>query len=237
MHNQVSTRHLQRLASVTMTAAGAVGGAALAAATAGLAAARNTPRPLHPRGRYFNGTVTRTGSPETSGVSWIDQAGTESVIVRHSAAIGIPFGLPDIQGIAMQVGVSAAPAHLLFANTGLGPASRYLLAASTRLDGHAYSTLLPYRSPTGPLLLGLEPRSPTRLDLMWARGSGSWQTFGVLALDEPYEGPPISFDPVLLTLPDLEPYAWVSALRAPSYRVARRHRGDRCHVNHCQKSI
>jgi hypothetical protein len=213
-----------RFASASLSAAGSAGGAALGAAVHVIAAARNVPKPLHPRGRYTHATVTRFGSPDPSGVPWLDEKGTGPAVVRHSGAIGLPLGSPDIQGIAVRVHEGRVQGDLLFATTGLGRFNRYILTGSTRIDGRPYTTLLPYRGPFGPVLLGLEPQSPTTMTLLWAHGSGNWHVFGSLQLTDPYDGPAVSFDPMLKTMPGLIPYPWVRALRAPAYRVARRHR-------------
>jgi len=227
VHSLGLIRSPAALAAAPLTAAGKAGGVVLGTTVRGLAAVRNVPKPLHPRGRYSQGTVTRTGSVEPSGVAWVDDPGTDRAVVRHSGAIGFPLGWPDIQGVAVRVEEADHQGDLLFATTGLGRLTRYLLTGSTRIDGRPYTTLLPYRGPTGPILLGLEPRSPTAMTLLWATGSGSWQAFGMLQLNDPYAGPALSFDPMRATLPGLDPYPWVRALRAPAYRAARRHRGER----------
>ncbi len=214
------------LARSSVTLAARAGGAVLGAGIQVVAAVRNVPKPLHPRGRYTHATVTRFGSSDPVGVPWLDGKGTDEVIVRHSGAIGFPLGMPDIQGIAIRVEQNGTTGDLLFATTGLGRFTRYVLTGSTRIDGRPYTTLLPYRGPHGPLLLGLRPVTTTTMTLLWAHGSGDWQAFGTLTLTEPYDGPAISFDPTLAILPGLVPYPWVRALRAPAYRVARENRGE-----------
>lgn len=220
----------ERQAYTVPSRAGAVlaraGGAALGATTALVAAVRGAPKPLHPRGRYHRATLTRFGSVGWCGVDWLDKPGVDRAVVRHSTALGMRRGLPDVQGLAVQLGGDGEGGHLLFANTGLGRLARFVLTASTRIDGRPYTTLLPYRAPTGPIVLGLQPQTATTFTLLWARGAGSWNSFGSLVLDAPYDGPPISFDPVQRTVPGLVPYEWVRALREPSYRVARSHRGE-----------
>jgi hypothetical protein len=90
------------------------------------------------------------------------------------------------------------------------------------------TTLLPYRTPSGAVLLGATYRTDQVVDLLWARGSGRWHSFGFLQLgDESLDDPDadVSFDPVRNTLPGLDVYDWVRRLREPSYRSARRSRG------------
>lgn len=226
MHPTDLLRAPARVTEAALGLAAGAGGAALAATVQALAAARNVPKPLHPRGRYSHGRLTRFGSSDQSGAAWLDGKGSSPVVVRHSGAIGFPLGWPDIQGIAVRVHEDDNEGDLLFATTGLGAVSRYVLTGASTIDGRPYTTLLPYRGSNGAVVLALRPDTPTSMTLLWAHGSGRWHTFGMLELTETYDGPAISFDPMLATLPGLVPYAWVRALRAPSYRVARAHRGQ-----------
>ena len=88
------------------------------------------------------------------------------------------------------------------------------------------TTLLPYRAPIGPILLGARRVDDQVFDLSWARLTGEWHSFAGLALlpDEQDTDPEISFDPMLNRLPGLEPYDWVRRLREPGYATARRER-------------
>ena len=83
------------------------------------------------------------------------------------------------------------------------------------------TTLLPYVTPEGPLLLGARPRDGvTRLFV--ASPLGSWRPFAeLLEVDAPAVDEPITFDPVLNPLPGLEFPDWVKQLREPAYRTAR----------------
>src|SRR5919112_6416299 len=53
---------------------------------------------LHPRGGIREGVVHRHGCRTTTGVAWIDEPGTDRVLVRLSRATGFPEFLPDIWG-------------------------------------------------------------------------------------------------------------------------------------------
>jgi hypothetical protein len=167
--------------------------------------------------------VTRFGGDD-SGVPWLDDAGTDEVVVRTSRAIGLPRPWPDVRGIALRLELGGRDADLLFATTGWGRLTRFLLTAARSADDQPYTTLLPYRTPQGPVVLGLRPAGDGVFDLERAYGTGAWKACGRLSLDGRYAGPALSFDPVRSPVPGLPPYAWVAALRRPSYRAAQRGR-------------
>ena len=76
------------------------------------------------------------------------------------------------------------------------------------------TTLLPYRTPAGPVLLRAERVDDAAFELSWATINGPWHPFADLSLDlDADEGDPeISFDPMLNLVPGLEPYDWVRRL-------------------------
>jgi hypothetical protein len=207
--------------------ASSVGGQVLAAATRALAA-RPAAKPLHPQGSVVRGTLRRFGAGETTGSAWLDGTGEDAVVVRRSRAVGLPAPAPDIFGLAVRVPVGGGRhGDLLFATTGLGRLTRFTLTAATTPDGRPMTTLLPYRTPAGPVLLSAVFRDETRLELAWAAGFGSWHPFAELVLHvDPLDEAdvPVSFEPVGNPLPGLETYDWVRRLRAPAYRTARRSR-------------
>ena len=212
---------LRRLGQSAADASGQV----LASVTRGVAAIRPARKPLHPRGRLVRGRLHRRGTDHATGVAWLDETGTNDVIVRVSQAVGLPTWLPDIQGLAIRFDPGGSPGDLLFATTGQGRITRFLLTPSRRL-GRPMTTLLPYRTPIGPVLLGARRTDDHTFELGWATAVGPWQPFARLALlpDGEEEDPEISFDPVLHQLPGLEPYDWIRRLREPSYLRARRSR-------------
>lgn len=204
-----------------------VGGAALAAATRTLAALRPARKPLHPDGDVLPGRLVRGGSDRPTGVPWLDEPGEDEVDVRLSRAIGLPRVLPDVHGLALRVYGEAGAADLLFATTGTGRLSRFVLTASRHPQGRPLTTLLPYATRTGPLLLGAEGIGATTYVLSWARPAGEWHAFGVLRLTGARtDDPALSFDPVLRQLPGLRQYDAVARLREPAYVRARRARQD-----------
>ena len=84
------------------------------------------------------------------------------------------------------------------------------------------TTLLPYRTETGPLLIGARAIQPDSYTLAWAVRGGPWQTFGALILTRRTAADQdISFDPVRHHLPGLDQYPAVARLREPAYHRAR----------------
>ena len=167
----------------------------------------------------------RRGADSSTGVRWLDERGVDDVVVRVSRAVGLPTWLPDIQGLALRFDPGGTPGDLLFATTGHGRITRFVLTPSRGMR-RPMTTLLPYRTPCGPLLLGARQTHDRLFELSWATLAGPWWTFAELALlpDEAEQDPEISFDPVLHQIPGLEPYEWVRRLREPGYARARRER-------------
>lgn len=191
-------------------------------------------RALHPRGVTVRAVASINGQGG-SGVPWLDEAGDTEVTMRVSRATGLPRPLPDIHGLALRVPGAALdrdrPADLLFADTGDSTLRRFVLAPRRRPDAGPMTTLLPYRSARGPLVLRVVPGGGTRYDdrvaaryaLSYALGTGQWREVGHLVvgalLPEPVDR--VRHDPVLNVLPGLSQYGYVARLREPSYRAAR----------------
>lgn len=210
--------------SLTTRAADA-GGRALAAVTAGLANVRGAAKPLHPDGRLYGGRLLRGGTTPPAGVAWLDDAGTDDVVVRVSRAIGLPDALPDFQGLAVRVRGEGGDADLLFASTGWDPVTRHVLVPRWS-PGRPLTTLLPYRTAAGPVVLGARGND-TGYELSWAPVGRGWRPLGLLVVGEELDLGTVSFDPVQHHPPGLEQYGWVERLRERSYATARRHRGER----------
>lgn len=215
------------MANSVLTTAADLAGRALAAATSGISALRPADKPLHPEGQTWAGRLTRAGSEEPTGVAWLDEPGEDEVLVRTSRAIGLPGPLPDIAGLAVRVRTDASRhGDLLLASTGWAPVARNLLVPAWR-EHQPLTTLLPYRTPVGPVLIGARPVDVRGYELSWATLTGAWRHLGVLTTDLPLpDDAEASYDPVTNPLPGLEQYDWVSHLRAHAYATARRLRGD-----------
>lgn len=208
-------------------AVASLGGQVLRAAS-GVMAARPAAKPLHPSGTVLRGTLTRRGSGDRTGAEWLDDAGEDTVLVRGSRAVGLPTAVPDIFGLAVRAPTSGGRhGDLLLATTGLGRLTRYVLTPARTPTSRPLTTLLPYRTPIGPVLLSAVIHDEARITLAWAARLGDWHRFAELALErDPVDEADalVSFDPVENTLPGLETYDWVRRLREPAYAAARRSR-------------
>jgi hypothetical protein len=175
-----------------------------------------------------HGTLRRFGTQGKSGAEWLDQSGEDQVLVRHSRAVGLPPPWPDIFGLAVRVPTrDGRHGDLLFATTGLGRLTRFTLTPARSPYSRPMTTLLPYRTPAGPVLLSAVFEDETTAALGWASGSGVWHRFAELSLHEDPSGEsdqPVSFEPVLNVLPGLETYDWVRRLRDPAYITAEKSR-------------
>jgi hypothetical protein len=197
----------------------------LAAATQTIALLRPARKPLHPDGELLRGRVHRHGSDPAAGVPWLDDAGEDEVLVRLSRAIGLPAALPDIHGLAIRVPSADGPADLLLASTGWGRLGRFVLTFAREPESRPLTSLLPYRTASGPVLVGARALSPSGYALSWSPAGGEWRSFATLELSgEIATEEHVSFDPVVNQLPGLAQYPVVIRLREPSYTRARRSR-------------
>jgi hypothetical protein len=213
---------------VTSLARGAAdaGGAVLGAGARTLGAIRRARKPLHPDGRVISARLRRQGLATPVGVAFLDEPGDQAVVVRESRAIGLPEPLPDIHGLAIRVvNADDTPGDLLLATTGWGRVSRFVLTATRTTYGRPMTSLLPYRTEAGPVVIGARSALPGVVELACAVGAGDWQPFAELAISpEPAPDPEISFDPVLNQVSGLQQYPVVTRLREPAYLAARRSR-------------
>lgn len=206
--------------------AAGVAGAALGALFGAAARIRPTAKPLHPRGFQVPGTLHRHGSDRTWGVPWLDEAGSEPVLVRFSRAVGLPGPLPDILGLTVRIHRPDGDADLLLATTGRGPYSRMALVPRRDLAA-GYGSLMAYRTPAGPawLLAEGEPDDPhpRRLRMSVGDRGGTWWPFAEIDLTAGATDvdPTVSFDPIVHPLPGLELYPWEQRLREGAYAAAR----------------
>lgn len=202
------------------------GGRVLQTAVAAVARLRPADKPLHPRGAVHLATLHRRPGA-TTGAAFLDEGGSDEVLIRLSRAVGLPESAPDINGLALRVPLADGNhADILFATTGRGRWTRFLLAPRTRLTSGFFSTLLPYRTPTGAVWLGAQAIDDATWLLMRAGAGTDWLTFARLDLTtDPAPDPLLSFDPTQSPAPGLEIYDWHRRLRAPAYATARRSRG------------
>lgn len=214
-----------RTASAVTGPLARAGGRVLQTVVDAVAHLRPADKPLHPQGAVHLATLHRRPGA-TTGAAFLDEGGSDEVLVRLSRAVGLAEPVPDVNGLALRVPTAGDDhADLLLATTGRGRLTRFLLVPRTRLPAGFFSTLLPYRTPTGPVWLGAQSIDDATWQLMWAGSGTGWTTFARLELTtEPAPDPLLSFDPTQSTPPGLEIYDWHRRLRAPAYATARRSR-------------
>jgi hypothetical protein len=135
-------------------------------------------------------------------------------------------------GTASDGGASGGgAADVLLSSTGWNLPGRFLLQPKLDVPSTTFTTLMPYRGPNGPVLLGLRTislpgRSVTSghwvLGLYWAKPAGPWQQCGELRLQaapDPADTP-LRFNPLENQLRGADAYAWTRRLREGSYRAA-----------------
>ena len=178
----------------------------------------------------MEGLIARHGADGRTGVAWLDEAGTDQVAVRLSRSLGLPAPHPDVLGMALRIPTQPGRfGDVLLATTGTGLLGRYVLLPARRHGLRTYTSLFPYRTLAGPLLLAAIPTagSPRQYELAYARPAGPWLPFGTLEVTQTtFRGDDLdlSFDPVLNVVPGLETYDWAAQLRRFSYAASRRAR-------------
>lgn len=202
---------------------GALGGGLLALTFGATALVRGT-KPLHPVGQVGTAVLDITDPLPGLGVPLLAEKRSHTALVRWSRATGLPAPLPDVEGFAIRF--DDPTADLLFASTGTGPLSRFVLVPRAPGSHGPQTTLLPVASEGGALVFRLTPEAgtgepPTRFALSVATGTGDWVAVGSL---DCVWGPdrPTRFDPVEHLLPGTAQYPVVRVLREPSYFLARR---------------
>jgi hypothetical protein len=208
-------------------------GRAVAVPLAALARIRRA-KPMHPRGVVFPAVLARHGLG--AGIPWLDESGTDDVLVRLSRGAGLPPRWPDLLGLALRL-EGERPVDVLLSSTGSGRWSR-LVPVPRRDAATTYGSIMAYRSPAGPVWLSALPQGgelPSDrgrlaatgagrvITLSAAVGRGPWQSFGTLTLRAPAAtvDPPLHFDAVLNTPPGLVADGPMARFRRPAYAAAR----------------
>lgn len=209
---------LPRLAVVAAAGAGVV----LGGITVVIGVLRGA-KPLHPRGSVVRAHLHLHSRPPELGMA-LGVPGHREAQVRFSRAIGLPESLPDIQGLAMRVHDPDGPIDVLLASTGRGPLSRYVLTMRRRPEDGAFTSVMPYKGPRGPVLLGAEPSHDPRIYVLeWATPQGPWRTFATLECEQlpsAADDAPIRFRPLANAPRGLAAYEWTAQLRRYGYRWA-----------------
>jgi hypothetical protein len=215
-------------------------GRALRVVFAGLLVLRH-PKPIHAKGSVLEGTVTWRWRAR-SGIRWIDEphAGPLPIVARVSRSVGLPEGLPDVAGLAIRfTGADGAPCDIELASTALGFPNRFVFGPHRSTSRSTLTTIVPYRSPAGPVLIAARTVSPDglpgdpeavarrleaepwRIRLYWARPRGRWHAFAEAEL-RTHVGPldeDLRFDAVRHPIPGADNYDWVIAIRQPTYEM------------------
>lgn len=192
-------------------------------------------RPIHSVGTVVPGTLI-IETPGSMGSALFDDAGETPLIARLSRSASWPVALPDIMGLALRIpggGHDGGPADLLFASTGTGRVTRYVLQLRTSEGDGPLTTMFPLTGAEGNIVFRLDPEPENHHRLSYSRNSGPWQNLGRVALEpsgEPSQrsnDPAGSDDPQLRFRPVANPPAglsvpsWLRAVRAPAYGAAR----------------
>jgi len=171
-------------------------------------ARRRHARALHPRGTVHPATWTVTDPDSALGRTL--GTGSRPVVVRLSRGLGLPRPLPDVHGVAVRLEADGDRVDLLLSG----------------VRGFV-STLLPYRSPRGLVLLGLFGPDDGVYRIaehtLAGRGRGK-RTVGRLVLGEARGDEAAAYDPYLHHHPRLEPVGFLSGVREAAYRGSRRGR-------------
>lgn len=214
-------------------------GNALARALGAVAGATRR-KPLHAEGQTYRGILTIDDPMPQADVPILADRGLHPCVIRLSRAVGSPEGWWDIGGLALRIdgaGTARGPADLLFASTWLGRLGRHLLRPTRQPLGEPMTTLLPVRAGASSLLFLVRPHGPaatrrgggrpsqsrpTQFELSVGFDHGSWRPVGLIGVGRQLEDVSPRFDPLVFRLDGTVPPAWVTALREPAYREARR---------------
>jgi hypothetical protein len=210
-----------------VTAAAAVPGAVLGGVFGAVATLRRD-KPLHPRGQVGEGVLHVTEPVPWLGIPLLATEERHPCVARWSRAAGLPWPLPDVEGLAVRIEQpgTGEGADLLFASTGTGSVTRFLLTPRAPSSHGPQSTLLPVESRMGAVIFLATPADdahpPRRFDVAVAHGASSWLKVGFLEVDAWGPDRPTPLDPVRNVLPGTRQYPVVRGLREPSYLVSRR---------------
>ena len=202
-------------------------------------------RVFHPAGVAFEAVVTVEPEPTPTGAALLDEHGRYRAVVRLSRGVGLPSNVPDILGLAVRMLDSYGPGRhqdfLMVTAGGSAPGLRHLLVPVRSFGWSRYSTLLPYRTGTGLVVVGAQPsgdpglrlrtfeevadalvEARLRFALEVAPVRGDWRRWGALDVGrrlDPDEGESLRFDP-FRSGPDLVPAGMLNTLRRRAYRAS-----------------
>jgi hypothetical protein len=208
---------------------------AAVAAVFGAAARLLRARPIHLRGVLLDASLVV--AEDEPGAEVLPQGRTDA-LARLSLGAGMPRGWPDVVGLAVRWHADGRPQDLLFSSSRPGRLTRFTPLPRRRLNGW-FSTVMPLRAATGPVLLALRPdTAATRAtgtvtyEILQAAPLGPWHRFGALELRGPLlpgtgapardgDDPQVRFDPTENAPRGLGTYPWEDLLRTQSYAASR----------------
>jgi len=207
-------------------------GVALAAGL-GLVAWVSGRKPLHAVGRTWAAELRIDAPTPHLGVPLLMDRGVRACTARVSRALGTRDGWWDIGGLTLRIpgeGSRGGPADVLFATTGTGRFTRYLLRPVGRASARPLTTLLPTRAAGHSVTLLAQPvHRPAAADdvtrdyeVAVSIDRGPWDVVGLLQLHAELPDSTARFDPIVDELEGTSAPAWVIAVREPAYRWARR---------------
>ena len=116
-------------------------------------------RIFHPYGEAFTADVVFERSADRWLPAVLARPRRHDAIVRFSRAVGLPDALPDLLGMAVKIPGLYGEGYdqdWLLVTSGADPVSRHLLIPALDVLGRPYSTVLPYRRPSGLVTFGAQ---------------------------------------------------------------------------------
>lgn len=204
-------------------------------------------RIFHPSGIAYAGSLTSIGASDV-----FSGEGKRRVLLRFSRGLGLPAPLADFLGLALRIvadGPGDADQDLLLASSLPGRAGKFVLWPAETFFETTFTSVLPYRSRRGRVLLGarveggpgrrrghalqeLDERVRTggvRFTLAAARASEPWREEAAVSVLERLPesaAERLRFHP-WRSAGDLRPAGLLNALRGPAYAGSQRGRDER----------
>jgi hypothetical protein len=204
----------------------------LAAGALGLASLIRRRRIFHPDGIAFEGSL-HVDPHELQGARLLDEPGEHRCVLRISRGVGLPDGKPDVLGVAVRVEGQDLLFATVLASEGPG---RHVLAPARSFADRPLSTILPYRTRDGLIVLTLQAREPDARGLQTLEASAKAAeagrlTFALRAGSAPIghlsatrrlsaeESEALRFNP-FNAADDLQPAGGINALRRRAYKAS-----------------
>ena len=204
-------------------------------------------RIFHPYGEAFTANVVFERSADRWLPDVLARPRRHDAIVRFSRAVGLPKQLPDLIGMSIKLPGLYGEGYdqdWLMVTSGTDAVSRHLLVPTLDVLGRPYSTVLPYRRPTGLVTFGAlaeagrRARSIDRLRELVEKSGVAFEftiapegedhvRIGRIELlsDAPTSGQALRFNP-WNTSSELRPAGALNELRRDTYLASQRARPD-----------